>query len=205
MKTRLQGGLALFTTLVLIIAFGGCNTESEEAVKATQPGAAVATTPGVTGSAIPNPHGLKFTPPPGWITETPSSSMRQAQYRLPKVSGDSEDAELAVFNFGSGGGSAQDNINRWIGQFQTANGGAANGVVTHREVHGMAISIVDVSGTYMSPSGPMMSTTSPKLGFRMLAAVVETPSGPWFFKMTGPAKTVENWAKSFDTFIGSIQ
>ncbi len=205
MKARLEGCFIVFAISVLALVLSGCNTESEEAAKAAQPGSAAVTTPSVSGTATPNPHGLKFSAPPGWISETPSSSMRQAQYRLPKAKGDSEDAELAVFYFGSGGGSAQDNINRWIGQFQAPGGAAANGTVTHREVHGMAVSMVDVSGTYMSASGPMMSTTSPKPGFRMLAAVVETPAGPWFFKMTGPAKTVANWTQSFQSFIDTVQ
>ena len=112
---------------------------------------------------------------------------------------------MAVFNFGSGGGSPQDNINRWIGQFQNADGSPARGAVAHREVHGMAVSTVDVSGTYLAAAGPMMSSTTPKPGFRMLAAVAETPAGPWFFKLTGPAKTVANWAQSFQSFIDTIQ
>ena len=112
---------------------------------------------------------------------------------------------MTVFNFGSGGGSLQDNINRWIGQFQNAIGSPANGTVAHREIHGLAVSTVGVSGTYLASGGPMMSRTTSKPGFCMLAAVVETSAGPWFFKLTGPAKTVAKWAQSFQSFIDSIQ
>jgi hypothetical protein len=39
----------------------------------------------------------------------------------------------------------------------------------------------------------------------MLAAVAETTEGPWFFKLTGPKKTIANWSRSFDQFIGSFR
>ena len=35
--------------------------------------------------------------------------------------------------------------------------------------------------------------------FRMRAAVVETPRGPYFIKFTGPHATVTNGLKAFDT------
>src|SRR5436190_23729545 len=54
---------------------------------------------------------LKYKTPDGWLTEKPSSSMRVAQYKLPKVEGDSDDAGLVLYFFGSGqGGSVSDNV-----------------------------------------------------------------------------------------------
>src|SRR6266446_6746241 len=48
--------------------------------------------------------------PDGWVTEKPSSTMRVAQYKLPKTDGDSEDALLVVYYFGvTQGGTAQAN------------------------------------------------------------------------------------------------
>jgi len=35
---------------------------------------------------------LHFKAPDGWVTEKPTSSMRAAQYKLPKADGDPEDA-----------------------------------------------------------------------------------------------------------------
>ena len=37
--------------------------------------------------------------------------------------------------------------------------------------------------------------------FRLLAAVVETPAGPYFFKLTGPDPTVRRWTDSFEAAI----
>jgi len=150
---------------------------------------------------------LKFSAPSDWVSETPTSSMRQAQYRLPRAQGDTEDAELVVFYFQGGGGGVQANIDRWIGQFTKADGSAANSIAktSHKTSHGIPITIVDVSGTYVAGMGSMMTDSKGKPNFRMLAAVAESSSGPWFFKLIGPAKTIGKWESSFQTFLDTIQ
>src|SRR6185436_295009 len=66
---------------------------------------------------------LKFKVPSGWVEEERTSTMRVAQYRLPKVEGDSEDASLVLYYFGQGqGGSTTANIDRWISQMKQADG-----------------------------------------------------------------------------------
>src|SRR5918912_2229477 len=80
----------------------------------------------VIGQAASQQSSLKFAVPAGWIEEERTSSMRVAQYRLPKAAGDTEDASLVLYYFGqSQGGSAAANIERWIGQFQQADGSAS--------------------------------------------------------------------------------
>lgn len=151
--------------------------------------------------------GLEFTAPPDWIMETPSTRMRRAQYRLPQVAGDPEDAEMAVFFFPGQGGSVQANVDRWIGQFSKPDGSPASEVakITHKQSHGIPLTVLDVSGTYRGSGGPMMAASKPKADFRMLAAVAETSSGPWFFKLTGPARTVAKWEASFHSFLETLQ
>ena len=62
----------------------------------------------------------------------------------------------------------------------------------------------DVSGTYQSGGmGPMSQTVS-KPGYRMLGAIIDTKRGPWFFKLTGPVKTVEKWLGSWEEFVDSL-
>ena len=43
-----------------------------------------------------------------------------------------------------------------------------------------------------------------KPGFRMRATVVETPKGPYFIKLTGPAATVDKAGAAFDQFLQSL-
>jgi len=41
--------------------------------------------------------------------------------------------------------------------------------------------------------------------YALLGAIVETPGGPWFFKMTGPRATVEAARRGFDDLVDSFQ
>jgi hypothetical protein len=145
---------------------------------------------------------------PAWQSVTPSSSMRKAQFTLPRVAGDPEDAELAVFYFGAGqGGSVEANLQRWYGQFTQPDSSASaeKAKTLHEVVDGMNLTIVDVSGTYVGSMMPGMQEEQNKPNFRMLAAVLETPQGPYFFKLVGPEKTVAYWANSFSEFVKSAK
>ncbi len=182
----------------------GCTDKASEPPSAAQK---EAMKPAAAHASTPSLSGLKFTAPAEWISEPPSSAMRQAQYRLPRVAGDPEDAELAVFYFQGGGGGVQANIDRWIGQFAKPDGSPATDLAktSKKESHGIPITIVDVTGTYMAGMGPMLSETKAKPGFRMIGAVAEAANGPWFFKLTGPVKTVTKWESSFLSFLDTIQ
>jgi hypothetical protein len=160
----------------------------------------------VTGSAIPD-KGLIFTVPPGWIVEPPASSNRKAQYRLPRMRGDAEDGEVVVYHFQGEGGTTKDNVDRWIGQFAGPDGkSAANTAITvQTSVDGIPLTVVDVGGTYTGSMASMRQSENPKEHFRMLAAIAEAGNGPWFFKFTGPEKTVARWESSFQSFLNSIK
>jgi hypothetical protein len=145
---------------------------------------------------------------PAWQSVTPSSSMRKAQFALPRVADDAEDAELAVFYFGAGqGGSVEANLRRWYGQFtQPDSSSSAEKAKTANEVvDGMNLTVVDVSGTYVGSMMPGMPEEQNKPNFRMLGAVLETPQGAYFFKLVGPEKTVAHWANSFSEFVKSAK
>jgi len=158
-------------------------------------------------SAQASGAGLEFETPSTWIKETPSSSMRLAQYRLPRLPEDSEDAELAVFYFGGQGGTVQANVERWIGQFSDPNGSPLTDAVkvSERDTDGIHLTIVDVSGTYHQAQGPMMAATTDKPNYRMLAAVADGPTGPTFFKLTGPQGTVDHFEDSFQRMLDTVR
>jgi hypothetical protein len=144
---------------------------------------------------------------PAWQSLTPSSSMRKAQFALPRVADDAEDAELVVFYFGAGqGGSVQANLERWYGQFKQpdSSSSAEKAKTANEVVDGMNLTTVDLSGTYVGSMMPGMEAQN-KPNFRMLAAVLETPQGSYFFKLVGPEKTVAHWANSFSEFVKSAK
>ena len=151
---------------------------------------------------------LKFRVPAGWVEEERSSSMRVAQYRLPKAEGDTEDASLVLYYFGQGqGGSTAANVERWVGQMKQEDGSASKDKAKEEkfEANGLKVATVDVSGTYVAETTPGSGTLHNKPGYRLRAAVVETPKGSYFVKLVGPEKTVSHWNDSFLTYLRSFE
>jgi hypothetical protein len=150
---------------------------------------------------------LKFKVPAGWVEEQRTSSMRVAQYKLPRVAGDTEDASLVLYYFGPGqGGSTAANIDRWIGQMKQEDGSPAKGAKDEQLVaNGLKVTTVDVSGTYVAETAPGSGTFNNKPAYRLRAAVVETPNGSYFVKLVGPEKTVTQWNDSFVSYIKSFE
>ena len=58
--------------------------------------------------------GLTFTAPKTWQPRAASSTMRVAEFIIPRAAGDAEDAEAIIYFFGGTGGSADANITRGI-------------------------------------------------------------------------------------------
>ena len=147
---------------------------------------------------------LKFTVPAGWVEEERTSSMRVAQYRLPKVAPDNEDASLVLYYFGQNqGGSAAANIERWVSQMKQAEGSSPK--QESLAVNGLKVTTVDVAGTYVAETAPGSGTFHNKPGYRLRAAVVETPNGSYYVKLVGPEKTVTQWNESFLSYIKSFE
>src|ERR1700740_2792219 len=67
--------------------------------------------------------GLKSRTPASWVAEKTSNRFRAYQFKVPMADGDKVDAQVVVYFFGAGsGGTAEDNLKRWKGMFQAAEG-----------------------------------------------------------------------------------
>ena len=101
--------------------------------------------------------GVKWTVPASWKSQA-ERPMRVATYDVPAAAG-AEAGECGVFYFGQGqGGNVEDNLSRWIGQFE--GGGAPK--KGEKTVHGLKVHTVDISGTYLASGGPMMKSQGKK-------------------------------------------
>lgn len=151
--------------------------------------------------------GVQFDDPSGWMSAP--KPMRAANYAIPAAAGDRQDGEMAVFYFGPGqGGGVEANLRRWLGQFVKADGSPLTAGDAEREdqqVNGMAVTLLDVSGTYLFKPFPMAPKATPMPGYRMLAAIVQGPDAPIFFKLTAPAKTVAAAEAEFRKIIASLK
>ena len=150
---------------------------------------------------------LKFRVPPGWVEEERTSSMRVAQYKLPKAEGDMEDASLVLYYFGPGqGGSVTANTDRWIAQMKQPDGSPVKGAKDeHLVANGLKVTTVDLSGTYVAETAPGSGTFNNKPNYRLRAAVVETPNGSYFVKLLGPETTVKKWESSYRAFVSELK
>jgi hypothetical protein len=169
----------------------------------------VATAPG--DKALPATGELRYSVPEGWQAEKPNSNMRVAQYKLPRAEGDSADAELVLYYFGQGqGGSAQANIDRWVNQMQQPDGSSSKekARIETMTVNGMPVTTVDVLGKYnggmASPGATPSATPVDMSNYRLRAAIIETPKGSYFVKLTGPQKTVSRWEQAYNDYIKSF-
>ena len=149
---------------------------------------------------------LRWTTPKEWTEVTPSSQMRRAQYRLPAVSSDKEDGECVVYYFGAGqGGDVHSNIQRWVEQFSGP--GSESPRTTEIKVGNLGVNRVEVGGAYTPSPMSMMGGPAPqsKPGYILLGAIVPGPDSNWFFKCTGPEKTMKANRERFDALLGSLQ
>lgn len=147
---------------------------------------------------------LRGNVPDGWIQETPQSSMRLTQFKLPSKDSENNDAELSVFN--AIGGTTQDNLDRWYKQFDQIDGIPSKQKARVRDfsIAGMKITITDLKGIFTGGGMPM-SPLVRKENFRLLAAIVETTNEKYYFKLIGHENVLNYWAVSFGEFIGNLR
>jgi hypothetical protein len=140
--------------------------------------------------------GFEFQRPTTWEWVQVSSPMRKAQLKVPGASPETS-ADITFFHFGPGGGGGlQANVQRWLGQFQSAEGASK---VEPQEISGTKVTLVTTEGTFNSgmPGGP----TTPLTNQALLGAIVEHPEGDVFIKMTGPAALVKDSRPAFLDFL----
>jgi len=139
--------------------------------------------------------------PNSWLREQPSTNMRLAQFKIPGPLGT---AELVVF---SGiGGSIDENLNRWYGQFKNINQTNIKKEVERSTeiIKDMSVTFAYLEGTYLKSSFGMGGPAEEMNDYAMLAAIMSSTYGPYYFKTTGPRKTVLEHKQTIISFIRSI-
>lgn len=126
--------------------------------------------------------------------------MRVATYLVARADGDTEDGEMSVSRVG---GSIEANLGRWKAQFDPVKAEATKR--QERTIAGLRVTIFETAGAYtgMFVKGQAIK---PKEGWAMLAVIVEVQGGdPWFFKLTGPEKTLAAARPDFDSLANSMR
>jgi hypothetical protein len=144
--------------------------------------------------------GITWTVPKGWLTEL-GAPMRVATYIVPGA-GQGNDAECAVYYFGPGaGGGVEMNVQRWQDEFESVE----KHDLKQRTVSGVDVARLSVTGTFSGHTMRTDAAASPHPHWGLLGAIAQGPQGDVFFKLTGPAATVDAAGGKFDAMLASIR
>lgn len=126
----------------------------------------------------------------------PTRPMRNAEYFIGEGA---DEAVLTIFHFPGMGGSIEENVERWTGQFRDGE----DAEVETKTIGGLEVTTIDVSGTFASSMG--MGGGEPLSDTRLLGAIVQAPDGPVFFKLLGPRGTVTEAEDAFAALVQSLE
>ena len=160
----------------------------------------------LTSKVIAQPL-LQFDAPTEWLKHQQNSPLQVARFDLPRVDGDSEDAELTVNYFNQEEERVEALLERLTNQMlQPDDRPSADVATTTRlEISEMLITVLDVPGIFSALVEPNSKMRYYKKGFRLKVAVIEGPTGPLLFKLIGPERTVVRWEPIFTAFLESVR
>jgi hypothetical protein len=196
--------------LVSVLACVACkktpepaNTLAPSLIPTAPTAAAHPAVPSPAASGIPAVQ-VTWVDPPEWTRSEKVNAMRKATYLVPHTPSEKEDAELGVFYFGPGqGGGVEANVQRWIKQFPDAKleqvkraDRTANGLVAHT---------IEIESASYIANAMGRGDEKLKANYALLGAIVEAPSGAYFFKLTGPKGTVAAAKPAFYKLLDSVR
>jgi hypothetical protein len=144
---------------------------------------------------------ISYKLPDGWV-----ASSSDKQFRLLEISlKDNSDFSLVVFN--NIQGTADQNIDRWIGQFKQDQSLNKDNIVIKRDsLDSKYVTSIQMYGTYEVPT--MGNNTAPTVvqsNYGLLGGVVEFPNSLYFLKAVGNEELIKASSMSFEEFLYSIE
>jgi len=146
-----------------------------------------------------------LTSPANWVVKPPKSRIIEYEFEIPAAEGDPSGGRVTVMG---AGGSIDDNIKRWEGQFKSADGAEVKAEIKKFKAADQDIHFVDLKGTYKdSPGGPFAGgATVDRESYRMLGAVIVTKdAGQYFVKLYGPEKTIAAAKPGFEKMLEGLK
>ena len=98
------------------------------------------------------------------------------------------------------------NIDRWVNQFKQPDDKPSSSVakIEKATFAGQESSIVSVSGRYVAPAMPG-GAPSDKPDHSLVAAIVPSPKGPYYFRLVGPKQAVAANEAAFREVLASLE
>lgn len=144
---------------------------------------------------------ISYKLPEGWIASSSDKQFRLLEINLEN----NEDFSLVVFN--NIQGTADQNIDRWIGQFKKDQSFNTDNIVIKRDsLDNKYVTSIEMYGTYEVPR--MGNNTAPAVvqsNYGLLGGVVEFPNSLYFLKAVGNDELIKGSSVSFEEFLYSIE
>jgi hypothetical protein len=147
---------------------------------------------------------LVLQAPARWESQEPSVRIIEVELTVPAKDEKGDPGRLTIMR---AGGTVEANIDRWLGQFTQPDVKDSRDAakVEEKEIDGLAVHLVDISGTYLDRRGPA-APAQERADYRMLAAIIETDAaGNYFLKLVGPRTTMAENEKSFARMVEELQ
>ncbi|MCA9160049.1 MAG: hypothetical protein KDA72_17065 [Planctomycetales bacterium] len=144
---------------------------------------------------------IEMAAPADWKKIEPKSRIVTYEFSAPADA--KEGDEKARITIMPAGGSVEENIQRWYGQFEQPDGKAtkAKATIEKFDVDGLTVHWVDIPGSFKDSmgGGPFSGgKTVLRKDYRMLGAIIITKDqGQYFIKMTGHKDVVAALADGF--------
>jgi hypothetical protein len=164
---------------------------------------------GQEGGALVELDGLKSRTPASWQEKPVSPIQKQGgrlhHFVLPKGGDAKYDTEVFVFFLGGQGGSVKQNMSRWQGMFIPPQGKSIDDVTKIEEAKAgeVPVTFVELHGTYKFKKAPFVpdEQAEKRPNHRMVMVYFDSKNGPYYFRLVGPEKSVEQHRKSFDDWV----
>ncbi len=137
---------------------------------------------------------ITMTAPDSWVRENPTSSMRVVQYSLKS----SPESQVVGFFFGQQD-MIKENIDRWKGEFSELKD------VKQEQMMKGEIELITLKGIFKVKHFAMAEESKPTPGYMVLAAIVKSADGPYYFKVAAPEEVLNKEIDSFKKFLNSYK
>lgn len=176
--------------------------------QAPAPAASAASAAAVADGVLSLP-GVTFSVPEGWVHKPATSGMGLvAIFSLASIEAEGPPVEVRITHYPNMKGMNDANIDRWLGQVRTPDGGPTpreGAKISERTLGGVTLTIIDALGAVPEGSGMAMDGGPTTKNGRMIAAIVDHERGPHFIKVSGDSATVDRWAESVYAFLNSAK
>lgn len=145
-----------------------------------------------------------FTASSDWKKIKPKFDFYQAEFNLPKAEGDEKEGRIT---FSVVGGTIDQNLERWVGQFKGLDEGDENSLKKmNKEVNGAKVQLIHIQGTFMDSAGGPFGPKTERENYVLMGAAIETGGGAnVYIKAYGPKKTMEANHNNLKAMLDSLK